>query len=452
MSAACKARKDTIQISDHFNSARLIRYTAPTALMMAFTSIYGVVDGLFVSNFAGKEAFAALNLIYPFIALLGAIGLMFGTGGTALVAKTLGEGDTGRANGIFSIIVYAILATGAVGAVVGLLGVRPIGQLLGASGSLLDAAVVYGAICALGLPFLMMQQAAQSFMSAAGKPRLGLFVIVVAGLANIALDALFIVVFGWGIAGAAIATVMSQVVGGLVPIVYFARPNGSTLRLGKPVVDLRALGKACVNGSSELVSSIAMSLVGMLYNYQLMRYLGADGVAAYGVIQYVVWIFLSLIMGFCMGSSPLISYQFGAKNREELSGLFKRCLRIILVANVSLTALALLLARPVALLFVGYDAEVTQLTCDALSIYSFVFLLAGVSVFGSAFFTALNNGLVSAAISFLRTLVFETSAIMVLPIIFGEMGIWAAILVAEGISVLVTTVFLVRLRKDYGYA
>ena len=452
MSAACKARKDTIQISDHFNSARLIRYTAPTALMMAFTSIYGVVDGLFVSNFAGKEAFAALNLIYPFIALLGAIGLMFGTGGTALVAKTLGEGDTGRANGIFSMIVYAILATGAVGAVVGLLGVRPIGQLLGASGSLLDAAVVYGAICALGLPFLMMQQAAQSFMSAAGKPRLGLFVIVVAGLANIALDALFIVGFGWGIAGAAIATVMSQVVGGLVPIVYFARPNGSTLRLGKPVVDLRALGKACVNGSSELVSSIAMSLVGMLYNYQLMRYLGADGVAAYGVIQYVVWIFLSLIMGFCMGSSPLISYQFGAKNREELSGLFKRCLRIILVANVSLTALALLLARPVALLFVGYDAEVTQLTCDALSIYSFVFLLAGVSVFGSAFFTALNNGLVSAAISFLRTLVFETSAIMVLPIIFDEMGIWAAILVAEGISVLVTTVFLVRLRKDYGYA
>ena len=446
------AKSQPIQISDHFNSARLLRYTAPTALMMAFTSVYGVVDGLFVSNFAGKEAFSALNLIYPFIMLLGAIGLMFGTGGTALVAKTLGEGDTKRANGIFSMIVYAVLVTGVVGAVVGLLGVRPIGEMLGASGTLLDAAVLYGAINAVGLPFLMMQQASQSFMSAAGKPRLGLFIIVAAGIANIVLDALFIVVFGWGIAGAAIATVASQVIGGLVPLVYFARPNSSTLRLGKPVVDLHALGKACLNGSSELVSDIAMSLVSMLYNYQLMRYIGADGVAAYGVIQYVVWIFLSLVMGFAMGSSPLISYQYGARNKAELGGLFKRCLRIVLIANVTLTVLAQLLARPVALLFVGYDADVTQLTYEALSIYSFVFLFSGISIFGSAFFTALNNGLVSAAISFLRTLVFETTAVMVLPMLLGEMGIWCAILVAEAVSVVITCLFLVKLRRDYGYA
>ena len=446
------AKSQPIQISDHFNSARLLRYTAPTALMMAFTSVYGVVDGLFVSNFAGKEAFSALNLIYPFIMLLGAIGLMFGTGGTALVAKTLGEGDTKRANGIFSMIVYAVLVTGVVGAVVGLLGVRPIGEMLGASGTLLDAAVLYGAINAVGLPFLMMQQASQSFMSAAGKPRLGLFIIVAAGIANIVLDALFIVVFGWGIAGAAIATVASQVIGGLAPLVYFARPNSSTLRLGKPVVDLHALGKACLNGSSELVSDIAMSLVSMLYNYQLMRYIGADGVAAYGVIQYVVWIFLSLVMGFAMGSSPLISYQYGARNKAELGGLFKRCLRIVLIANVTLTVLAQLLARPVALLFVGYDADVTQLTYEALSIYSFVFLFSGISIFGSAFFTALNNGLVSAAISFLRTLVFETTAVMVLPMLLGEMGIWCAILVAEAVSVVITCLFLVKLRRDYGYA
>ena len=446
------AKSQPIQISDHFNSARLLRYTAPTALMMAFTSVYGVVDGLFVSNFAGKEAFSALNLIYPFIMLLGAIGLMFGTGGTALVAKTLGEGDTKRANGIFSMIVYAVLVTGVVGAVVGLLGVRPIGEMLGASGTLLDAAVLYGAINAVGLPFLMMQQASQSFMSAAGKPRLGLFIIVAAGIANIVLDALFIVVFGWGIAGAAIATVASQVIGGLAPLVYFARPNSSTLRLGKPVVDLHALGKACLNGSSELVSNIAMSLVSMLYNYQLMRYIGADGVAAYGVIQYVVWIFLSLVMGFAMGSSPLISYQYGARNKAELGGLFKRCLRIVLIANVTLTVLAQLLARPVALLFVGYDADVTQLTYEALSIYSFVFLFSGISIFGSAFFTALNNGLVSAAISFLRTLVFETTAVMVLPMLLGEMGIWCAILVAEAVSVVITCLFLVKLRRDYGYA
>ncbi len=446
------AKSQPIQISDHFNSARLLRYTAPTALMMAFTSVYGVVDGLFVSNFAGKEAFSALNLIFPFIMMLGAVGLMFGTGGTALVAKTLGEKDEKRANGIFSMIVYAILITGVVGAVVGLVGVRPIGEALGASGSLLDAAVLYGAINAVGLPFLMMQQASQSFMSAAGKPRLGLFIIVGAGVANIVLDALFIVVFGWGIAGAAIATVASQVVGGLVPLVYFARPNSSTLRLGKPVVDLSALGKACLNGSSELVSNIAMSLVGMLYNYQLMRYIGADGVAAYGVIQYVVWIFLSLLMGSDMGASPLISYQYGARNKSELSGLFKRCLRIVLIADVVLTVLAQVLARPIALLFVGYDADVTQLTSEALSIYSFVFLFSGISIFGSSFFTSLNNGLVSAAISFLRSLVFETTAIMVLPMFLGEMGIWCAILVAEAASVAITTLFLVKLRRDYGYA
>lgn len=441
-----------IQISDHFTYGRLLRFTAPTAVMMVFTSIYGVIDGLFVSNFAGKEAFSALNLIFPYLQLLGAVGLMFGTGGTALVAKTLGEGDPKRANGLFSLIVYAVVAVGLAGVAVGLATVRPVGRLMGAEGALLDQAVLYGAILAAGLPALMLQQAFQSFLTAAGKPKLGLAVIVGAGVANIALDALFIVVFGWGLVGAAIATVASEAVGGVVPLVYFARPNASTLRLGRPLVDLRALGKACANGASELVSNIAMSLVGMLYNYQLMRFIGADGVAAYGVIQYVVWIFLSLEMGFCMGASPLVSYQYGARNRAELANLFRKCLRVVLVANVALTVLAQLAARPVAMLFVGYDADVSQLTVDALSVYSFVFLLSGFSIFGSSFFTALNNGLVSAIISFVRTLVFETLAVLVLPVFFGEMGIWCSILVAEAASAAMTAAFLVKLRKDYGYA
>ncbi len=441
-----------IQISDHFTFGRLLHYTAPTAMMTMFTSIYGVVDGLFVSNFVGKEEFAALNLIYPLIMLLASLGFMFGSGGTALVAKTMGEGNQRRANGLFSMLLCVTFAVGLVCCFVVLVGVRPVGVLLGASGTLLESAVLYGSICALSLPFFMLQESFQSYLAAAGKPKVGLAVIVLAGITNVVLDAVFILVFGWGLAGAAIATAASELVGGLVPIVFFVGKRAETLRLCRPLIDLRALGKVCTNGSSELVANISMSLVSMLYNYQLMNYLGADGVAAYGVIQYLMWIFASLFMGFGIGSAPLISYQFGAKNANELSNLFRKCFTVIAALGVLLTILALLIARPIAMLFVGYDQHVVELTTHALSIYSWVFLLCGFSLFGSAFFTALNNGLVSAVISFLRTLVFEVAAILVLPQLFGEMGIWSAVLVAEAMSFIITAVFIVGLRKTYGYA
>ncbi len=441
-----------IKISDHFTFGRLLRYTAPTALMTVCTSIYGVIDGLFVSNFVGKEEFAALNLIYPLIMLFGALGFMFGSGGTALVAKTMGEGNQRRANGLFSMLICVTFVVGLACCVLILLGVRSAGSFMGASGSLLDSAVLYGSICTLSLPFFMLQESFQSYLAAAGKPKVGLAVIVLAGVSNIVLDALFILVFGWGLAGAAIATAVSEVVGGLVPIAFFLGNRAETLRFTKPLFDIRALGKVCVNGSSELVSNISMSLVSMLYNIQLMSYLGADGVAAYGVIQYLMWIFASLFLGFGIGSAPLISYQFGAKNTKELSNLFRKCFTVIAVLGVSLTVLALLIARPIALLFVGYDVHVTELTTHALSIYSWVFLLCGFSLFGSAFFTALNNGLVSAVISFLRTLVFEVAAILILPQLFGEMGIWSAILVAEVMSFIITASLIFALRKPYGYA
>ncbi len=441
-----------IRISDHFTYGRLIRYTAPTAAMMVCTSVYGVVDGLFVSNFVGKEPFAALNLIYPFIMLMGALGFMLGSGGTALVSKTMGEGNQQRANGLFSMLVYVTFVVGLLCCAVVLCGVRAVGSFMGATGSLLDSAVLYGSICAISLPFFMLQESFQSYLAAAGKPKVGLAVIVVAGVTNIALDALFIVVFGWGLAGAAIATAASEVVGGVAPLLFFVGKRAGALRLGKPLVDIGALGKACANGSSELVSNISMSLVGMLYNIQLMSFLGADGVAAYGVIQYLMWIFVSLFLGFGIGCAPLIAFQYGAKNKTELSNLFRKCFSIIAVLGIALTLLALLIARPIALLFVGYDATVTEITAHALSIYSWVFLLCGFSLFGSAFFTALNNGLVSAIISFLRTLVFEVGAILILPAFFGEMGIWAAILVAEGMSFIITVSFVIALRKTYGYA
>ena len=441
-----------IQISDHFTYGRLVRYTTPVSVMMIFTSIYGIVDGLFVSHFAGKEAFSALNLIYPLLMMMGALGFMLGTGGSALVAKTLGEGDDRRANGLFSMLVYVTIAAGAVCAVASSALVRPVGVLLGADGTLLQKAVLYGRVLSAALPFLMLQQAMQSFLTTAGKPKVGLAIIVAAGVVNIVLDALFIAGFGWGLAGAAVATALSEVVGGGVPVVYFAARNSSTLHLGRPLWSARALGKACVNGSSELVSNLAMSFVSMLYNYQLMRFLGADGVAAYGVIQYVMWILMSLLMGYAVGASPIISYHYGARHTDELKSLFRKSLVIIGAMDVGLTALAVLAARPLAMLFVGYDDAVTDLTVNALSIYSFMFLMTGFNIFGSSFFTALNNGVVSAIISFVRTLVFESAAVMLLPMVLGSQGIWYAIIVAEAASLAMTVGFWVALRKQYGYA
>ena len=442
-----------IQLSDHFTYGRLLRFTGPTAAMMVFTSIYGIVDGLFVSNFAGTRPFAALNLIYPLVMMLGTFGTMMGTGGSAIVAKTLGEGDGARARGLFSFFVLCTLGFGIACGALGLAICRPVGVLLGAQGELLRLAVLYGSILCAFLPFMMLQQAFQSYLTAAGRPKVGLTVMVTAGIVNIALDALLIAGFGWGLAGAALATGIGEVVGGVVPAVYFAsRGNTSLLRLSRPLVSWRALGKACVNGSSEMVSSLAMSLVGMLYNYQLMRLIGQDGVAAYGVIQYVAWIFMALFMGYAMGSAPLVSFHFGADNTAELKNLFRKSLVIIAVLGVVLTAAVQVLAGPLVRLFVGYDTAVTELTMEALSIYAWALLLCGFSIFGSSFFTALNNGVVSATISFVRTLVFETAAIMLLPFFLGTFGIWCAIIVAEAASVVLTTCFLVALHKRYGYA
>ena len=419
-----------IKISDHFTLGRLFRYTAPTCVMMVFTSIYGVVDGLFVSNFVGKEPFAALNLIYPMFMMLGSLGFMFGAGGTALVAKTMGEGDDERARGLFSFVVYVTLGVGVACGAIALAIVRPVGAAFGATGSLLEECVVYGSIISLSLPFFMLQQLFQSFLNAAGKPKVGLAVMVLAGVANI----------------------VSEVLGGGVPLLYFARKNSSTLCLCRPLVDMRALGRMCVNGSSELVSNISMSLVSMLYNFQLMIFIGPDGVAVYGIIQYIAWIAISLLMGFATGVSPIVSYHFGAKNTSELKGLFRKYLAVMAAGGVAICAIVHLLARPCAAIFVGYDAALCDMTVVALSEYSLAFVFVGVSIFGSAFFTALNNGLVSAIISFLRTLVFESAAVLLLPIVLGADGIWYSIVVAEVASVVLTTGFLVALRKWYGYA
>lgn len=440
-----------IRLSDHFTYKRLLRFTLPSITMMVFSSIYGVVDGFFVSNYVGKTPFAAVNFIYPVLMILGTVGFMFGTGGSALVAKTLGEGKKEQANRYFSMFIYIAAALGILLVVLGLLLLRPLAELLGASGEMLENCVRYGRIIVVALPAFILQMAFQSFLITAELPQLGLWVTVVAGVTNMALDGLFVAVFRWGLEGAAAATAMSQVVGGIIPLCYFFRPRKGLLRLTRFSFDGPALLRGCLNGSSELMTNISMSLVSMLYNIQLIRYAGEDGVAAYGVLMYVNMIFLAAFIGYSAGSAPVVSYHYGAGNHEELHGLLKRSLVLIGIFSVSMLALGEVLAGPLSRLFVGYDAELLALTARGFLIFSFSFLFTGMSIFGSSFFTALNDGLTSALISFLRTLVFQTAAVMILPVFLDVDGLWLSIVVAEMVSFVITLLFLALKRKKYHY-
>ena len=440
-----------IQLSDHFTYGRLIRFVIPSVAMMIFTSVYGVIDGLFVSNFVGKTPFAAVNLIIPFCMILGAFGFMFGTGGTALVAKTLGEGNEERANQIFSMLIYVALLLGILLALFGIVFVEPIALKLGADAAMLGYCVKYARVVLLGLPFFMLQNMFQSFLIAAEKPKMGLMVTIAAGVTNMVLDALFIAIFRWGVVGAAAATALSQFVGGVVPFLFFARKNNSKLRLTKTRMMGKELLRTCTNGSSELVTNISLSLVCMLYNVQLLKIAGQNGVAAYGVIMYVNFIFISIYLGYAFGTAPIIAFHYGAKNTAELQNVLKKSLKILLGAGVTLFGAAFLLSGMLAKIFVGYDAALYAMTARGFRLYAVSYLLAGFNIYGSSFFTALNNGIVSAVISFLRTVVFEVAAIMILPVFFRLDGIWCAITVAETASLLITAVFFFALRKRYHY-
>lgn len=443
--------KQPIRLSDHFSYSKLLRFTLPSICMMVFTSIYGVVDGLFVSNFAGKTPFAAINLVMPFIMILGGMGFMIGTGGTALVSKLMGEGKKDEANSTFSMMVLFTLLLGIVLSAVGFLTMRPVSYFLGATDAMIDDCVLYGRIVT-GFTFaFMLQNVFQSFFIAAEKPRLGLIVTVAAGITNMVLDALFIAVFNWGVAGAAIATGLSQCVGGVLPLIYFLRPNDSLLRMRPTSLRLRPILQACGNGSSELMSNISSSLVGMLYNFQLMHLIGEDGVSAYGVLMYVQFIFVAIFIGYSIGCAPVVSFHFGAQNHSELKSLLRKSTLLMASGGILLTIAARLLAAPLARLFVGYDAGLFELTSHAFRLFSWSFLLAGFNIFVSGFFTALNNGAISAAISFLRTLVFQTSSVLILPLLLDVDGIWWAITVAEIFAFLISLMFLYLKRNKYHY-
>lgn len=445
-------KKDIIQLSDHFTFGRLLRFCLPSIGMMVFTSIYGVVDGFFVSNFVGKTAFASINLVMPFLMILGGVGFMIGTGGSALVAKHLGEKNEDLARRVFSMMIYLTLILGVTVSVLGFVFADKVAVLLGAEADMLDSCVLYARTCLVFNTMFMLQNVFQSFLVTAERPKLGLVVIVAAGLTNMALDALFIVGFRWGVVGAACATGLSQTVGGLLPLIFFLKKNnGSTLRLVRTRLELRPILKACANGSSELMTNISSSVVSMLYNFQLLELAGQDGVSAYGVLMYVQFIFAAVYIGYSIGTAPITGYNYGAQNRGELNNILKKSVRTMLITGAVMVGLAQVLAAPLAHIFVGYDEGLFEMTRHAFRLFSFAFLLSGFNIWCSSFFTALNNGAVSAAVSFLRTLVFQLAAVLILPAVWGLDGVWLSVVFAEVCAFIISIIFLFAKRKKYGY-
>lgn len=440
-----------IQLSDHFTYKKIFRFVLPSIGMMVFTSIYGVVDGFFISNYAGKTAFASINLVMPFIMIVAGIGFMIGTGGTALVSKYLGQKEEKRANECFTMMVIVVILSGTIVSLLGIIFMRRIAYFLGATEDMIYDCVVYGRIViAFNMPF-MLQNVFQSFMIAAEKPKLGLKITVLSGVTNMILDFLFVGVFKWGVAGAAYATGASQCVGGIVPLIYFMKENDSRLRLVKTKLELEPILQAAGNGSSELMSNISSSLIGAVYNYQLMKYLGENGVSAYGVLMYVQFIFVAIYVGYAIGCAPIVSYHYGAENHAEVKNMLHKSITIMSILGVILALAAFSLSRVLANIFVGYDVELLTLTIHAFKLFSLSFLFAGLNIYTSSFFTALNNGVISAAISFIRTLVFQLAFVLLLPMILGTDGIWASSIAAEICAFIVSLVFLIIERNEYQY-
>ena len=440
-----------IQLSDHFTTGRLLRFALPSIAMMIFMSFYGVVDGIFVSNFTGATAFASLNLVWPYIMVLGGLGFLFGTGGTALVAYQMGQGDRKKANETFTLIILTAIVVALLLAVLGELTLRPMLHLMGASEEMMPHCLAYGRIMLAGLVPFTLQGVFQSFLVSAERPRLGMWVTIAAGVANMVLDYLFMGPLHMGVAGAAWATTIGEAIGGFVPLLYFCVPNKSPLNFCRTHFDGPALRQTVWNGASEFVTNISMSLVNMLYNWQLMRIIGESGVAAYGVLQYVAFFFVAIYLGYSMGTAPIVSYHYGAENDSELKNLFKKSLTFIAAAGVTMLVLSQALAVPLANIFMSYDLELRDLTAHAFRLFSIAFLFSGFNIYGSDFFTALNNGKVSATISFLRTILFECSCVLILPRFFGVNGVWCSLPTAELLAIFVTTFFLMRNRKKYRY-
>ena len=440
-----------IELNEHFTYKKLIRFTLPSILMMIFTSIYGVVDGFFVSNYVGAEAFASVNLIMPVIIILSAVGFMIGTGGNALVAMTLGQHDERRANEIFSMLIYILIFLGICLSIAMAVFMPKMARILGATDIMIDDCVIYGRISMVSLTFFMLQTSFQSFMVTAARPHFGLYITIAAGVTNMVLDLVFVGILGFGVAGAAWATVASEIVGGSVPLIYFIIPNKSKLNLVKAGFQFRPLIKVLSNGASEFMTIISSSFVNMLYNLQLMKIAGEKGVASFGVIMYINFIFTGVLFGYAFGSSSIVSYHYGAENYKELRSLFSKSIKIIGIASLISFASAQIFAIPLIKIFFSYSDELIHMTTHGFRIYSIAYLMIGFNGYASSLFTALNNGKVSATIAFGRTLVFQVASILILPQIFGLDGIFSSIIVAEFLAIMVSMFFINKYKNEYHY-
>ena len=442
----------TIELSGHYGYGRLIKATLPMALMMIIVSVYSIVDGYFISNWAGSDAFAGMNLIWPPIAVVGAIGLMVGTGGSALVSKTFGEGHPEEARRIFTMMIRLTVIAGVILGTICFILMPWLAKVLGADEAMIPHAILYGRILIIVLPAYMLQMAFQPFFMVAERPHFGTALSILSGVTNIILDALFVAVFSWGLTGAALASCAGILLNAGIPIWFFSSKRNKTQLCFVPTrLDWKKILKSCSNGISEFVGSIALSVVSMCYNWQLMRYIGANGVSAYGIIMYLGFIFAAIFIGYNMGVSQIIAYNYGAGNKPELRSLLKKSLVIIGLVGVVITALAELSADVIADIFVGYDAELRDLTAYATRVYMLSFLICGFNMFCSAWFTSLNNGIISAIGAFVRTLVFEFACVFILPMLFGIEGIWVAVNVAELLSLFLTISLIIGFRKRYGY-
>lgn len=440
-----------IGLGEHFDSKKLIKFTIPTIAMMIFTLIYGVVDGLFISNVVGSNAFASINLIMPAIMIIGTIGFMIGTGGSAVISKTLGEGDKEQANKYFSMLIYLEIILGIIFSVAGFLLLEPVAKLLGATPDMMNYCLTYGRVLLVGMVAFILQNSFQSFMVVAEKPRFGLIITIIAGVTNMVLDFFFIYVFKMGVLGAGLATIISQIVGAIIPLIYFLRKNDSDLRLVKTKFNWKIILKTCGNGSSEMVTNLSMSLVNILFNMQLMKYAGTNGVSAYGIIMYVGFLFSGTYLGYSVGIAPVVGYHYGADNKDELKSIYKKSHKILLITGLVMTLLAELLAPVLASIFVSYDQELLNMTINAIRLFSISYIISWFNIFASSFFTALNNGFISALISFLRTLIFQIIMIFLIPSLFGLNGIWTSVVFAELLAFIVSVVCYIANRKKYEY-
>ena len=441
----------SIKLSDHFTIRRLLRFARPSIIMMVFSSIYSVIDGIFVSNFAGEAAFAGLNFVFPYCMIMSAFCFMIGSGSSALVGKLLGEKEDKKAKSVFSLSIYFSIVLSLIMMGIGLALIEPITKLRHASGELLEQSLIYGRIYLCGTVFFSIQMEFQNLFVVAEKPRLGFLITIIGGVSNIILDALFIIVFKWGVAGAASATILAQFIAAIIGIIYFICPNKSLLRLGKAKIDIKAIWKMCTNGISELFSNISMALVGLVFNNQLLTYLGEDGVTAYGVLMYVSFIYVAIVIGYVIGVAPIFSYHYGANNKEELHSLFIKSLILVAINSISQVLIAELMAGVFSSWFIFNNPTLFEITKRAFFLYSFGFLFASLCIFASSFFTALNDGLTSGFLSLMRTLVLQIVLVLVLPIWLGVDGIWLSYVVAEAISASLCIFFFIIKKKKYGY-